>query len=167
MKLRQCILLAAIPILLLDCVSVNIQSNVKADAKPAFRRILVVSRLSRVSPAYLPKFQTAFPIGYQVCTVSTSPISFETPEEAIQKQIQACTSEVVLTLDFNRNFTEGFGRYISSYNELYMEMTSVATGKPFWKAIITTGGDNEVPPREIINQLRKDGIIEGALPDVD
>ncbi len=166
-RLHLYTLLAVTPILFVGCASVNIQSNVKADAKPAFRRILVVSRLSRVSPDYLPKFQTVFPTGYQVCTVSTSPISFETPEEAIQQQVQACTSEAVLTLDFNRNFTSGDGKYISSYNELYMEMTSVATGKPFWKAIVTTGGDTEVPPRQIINQLLKDRVIDGKLSDVN
>jgi hypothetical protein len=167
MKLSHGILLTIVCLLVNGCVSVSIQSNVKADARPVFRRILVVSRLSTVSPTYLPKFQTAFPAGYQVCTVSTSPISFETADEAIQKQVQACSSDVILTLDFNRNFTSGGGKYISSYNELYMEMTNVATGKPFWKAIVTTGGDNEVPPRQIINQLQKDGVLEGVLPEAD
>ncbi|MFD2935591.1 hypothetical protein [Spirosoma flavum] len=131
---------------------------------PEFRRILVVSRLPTVKQTYLPTFQTAFPAGYQVCTVSNSPISFDSPEEAIENQRQTCKSEVLLTIDLNRNYTSGNGRYISSYNELYLEMTSLATGKPFWKAIVTTGGSNEVPPRQIVSQLIKDGIIVGSIP---
>lgn len=97
--------------------------------------------------------------------MSTSPISFETPEEAVQQQTQACSSEVTLTIDFNRNYTSGGGKYISSYNELYLEMASLETGQPFWKAIVTTGGSNEVPPRQIVNQLQKDGILNGDVPD--
>lgn len=154
-------LLMSLFVSLTGCMPVTIQSNMKADAMPEFRRILVVSRLSTVTPAYLPKFQTAFPAGYQVCTVSNSPISFDSPEESIEKQRQACQSEVMLTIDFNRNYTSGSGKYTTSYDELYMEMTSFATGKPFWKAIVTAGG-SEVPPRQIVTQLIKDGILEGT-----
>ncbi len=149
---------------LTGCVTATFQSNVQKDVKPEFRRILVMSRLPTVQQTYLPTFQTAFPAGYQVCTVSNSPISFDSPEESIEKQRQACQSEVLLTIDFNRNYTSGYGRYISSNNELFMEMTNLTTGKPFWRAIITTVGSNEVPPRQIVNQLIKDGIIEGTLP---
>lgn len=148
---------------LMGCVPALIQSNVKADDKPEFKRILVVSRLSTVKPTYLAAFQTAFPAGYQVCTVSNSPISFDSPDESIRKQQQTCQSEVMLTIDFNRNYTSGYGRYISSNNELYLEMSSLSTGKPFWKAIVTTNGGTEVPPRQIVNQLVKDGVIEGLV----
>jgi hypothetical protein len=163
MKTAVCyVLLSSLLINLTGCVTATIQSNVKVDARPEFRRILVVSRLPAVEPTYLPTFQTAFPAGYQVCTVSNSPISFDSPEEAIEKQRQTCQSEVLLTLDFNRNYTSGYGRYISSNNELYMEMTNLATGKPFWKAIVTTSYP-EVPPRQIVNQLIKDGVLKSAL----
>lgn len=164
MKIFRQLITLSLLINLASCITANIQSNVKADAKPEFRRILVVSRLPKTHATYLPTFQTAFPAGYQVCTVSNSPISFESPEEAIDRQRQTCQSEVMLTIDFNRNYTAGSGRYITSYNELYLEMTNLATGKPFWKAIITTGGSNEVPPRNIVSQLIKDGIIEGSIP---
>lgn len=146
------------------CMNVSIQSNVKPDEKPEFRRILVVSNLPNMVPTYLPRFQTAFPTGYQVCTVSNSSIDFDTPEEAIDKKRQACQSEVSLSIDFNRNYTSGYGKYISSNNELLLVMTNLATNKPFWKAIVTTGGDNEVAPRQIVNQLIKDGIISGTAP---
>ena len=149
---------------LTGCMNVSIQSNVKPDEKPAFRRILVVSNLPNMVPAYLPRFQTAFPTGYQVCTVSNSSIDFDSPEEAIEKKRQTCQSEVCLSIDFNRNYTSGYGRYISSNNELLLVMTNLATNKPFWKAIVTTGSVNEVPPRQIVNQLIKDGIISGTAP---
>lgn len=149
---------------LTGCMNVSIQSNVKPDEKPEFRRILVVSNLPNMAPTYLARFQTAFPTGYQVCTVSNSSIDFDSPEEAIDKKRQACQSEVSLSIDFNRNYTSGYGKYISSNNELLLVMTNLATNKPFWKAIVTTGGANEVPPREIVQQLIKDGIIGGAVP---
>ncbi|GAB3776067.1 hypothetical protein GCM10028818_21050 [Spirosoma horti] len=151
-------------IMLTGCMNVSIQSNVKPDDKPEFKRILVVSNLQHMVPTYLARFQTAFPSGYQVCTVSNSSIDFDSPEEAIDKKRQACQSEVSLSIDFNRNYTSGYGKYITSNNELLLVMTNLATNKPFWKAIVTTGGLNEVPPREIVQQLIKDGIIGGAIP---
>lgn len=164
MKSSLKILVISVVASLTGCVSVNIQSNAKADAKPAFRRILIESRLPRMKPTYLPTFQTAFPAGYQVCVVSNSPISFDNPQEAIDKQRQACQSEVLLTIDFNRNYTSGYGNYISASNELYLEMKNLATGKPFWKAVVTTSGSNEVPPNRIVNKLIEDGVIQSSLP---
>ncbi len=149
---------------LTGCVTARFQSNIKANDVPEFHRILVVSRLPKTTETYLPSFQTAFPSGYQVCTLSNGPISFDSPEQAIQQQRQECQSEVMLTIDFSRNYTTGYGNYMSANNEILMEMTNLATGKPFWKAIVTTGGSNEVHPRLIVSQLIKDGIVEGSLP---
>ncbi|GAB3951764.1 hypothetical protein GCM10028805_32570 [Spirosoma harenae] len=67
-----------------------------------------------------------------------------------------------MTIDINRNYTSGTGRYISANNELYLEMKNLATGQPFWKALATTSGTSEVAPREVVNQLIKDGIIESS-----
>ena len=150
---------------LTGCYTARIVSNVKVDARPEFRRILIVSKLPNIRPEYLPTFQTAFPPGYQVCIVANSPLSFDDPEQAIEKQRQTCQSEIQLTLDINRNYTSGSGKYISSYNELYLEMKNLATGQPFWKALATTGGTSEVAPREVVNQLIKDGIIE-SMPTI-
>lgn len=165
MRTLRYLLLSSLVGLLAGCVTVNIQSNVKRDAVPDFRRILIVSKLSTLDPAYLPEFQTAFPPTYQVCSVADSPIAFESSEELIKEQQEVCGSEVLLTLGFSRNYTRGGGEYISSYNEVYVEMSSFSSGKPFWKAIITTEGGNEIPPRKIVNQLIEDGIIADKLPD--
>ena len=151
---------------LIGCVSVNIQSNVSPDARPDFRRVLIVSKLSVLSPDYLSKFKDAFPPDCQVCSVANKPISFVSLDQSIQQGIRDCNSEVLLTLGFGRNYTSGGGEYISSYNEVYAEMSSVASGKPFWKAVITTNGSNEVPPQKIVNQLLKDGIITGRKPKI-
>lgn len=150
---------------LTGCVRyVQFQSNRKADAQPEFSRILVESRLPITRPAYLPTFQTAFPTGYQVCVVSNSPISFDSPQEAIDKQRQTCQSEVLLTIDFKRNSVAASGQYAYSSNELYLEMKNLATGQPFWKAIVTTDGGIEVPAIRIVRKLIEDGILRSTLP---
>ncbi|GAB3022519.1 hypothetical protein [Spirosoma pulveris] len=149
---------------LTGCSNVYIQSNVSRDEKTDFTRILIVSNLTSAGPAYLASFQTAFPKGYQVCSVSNSPLSFDSPQEAIQKQQQTCQSEVMLTIDFNRNYLSGYGKYISSNDELLLQLINISNGKPFWKAVVTTSGNNEVPANRVVNQLIKDGIVKGALP---
>ncbi|ADB36111.1 hypothetical protein [Spirosoma linguale] len=149
---------------LTSCSNVYIQSNVNRDERTDFTRILVVSNLTRANPAYLASFQTAFPQGYQVCSVSNSPLSFDSPQEAIQKQQQTCQSEVMLTIDFSRNYLSGYGKYISSNDELLLQLVNISNGKPFWKAVVTTSGSNEVSANQVVNQLIKDGIIKGNLP---
>lgn len=144
--------------------SVIIQSNRKAEAQPEFSRILIESRLSQVGPTYLSSFQTSFPAGYQVCVVSNSVLSFESPEEAVEKQRLVCQSEVILTIDFKRNSVSASGEYAYSSNELYVEMKNLATGQPFWKAVVTTSGSVEVPAINIVNKLIDDGIIQARLP---
>lgn len=57
MKSSLQMLVISVVVSLTGCVSVNIQSNAKADAKPAFRRILIESRLPKMKPTYLPTFQ--------------------------------------------------------------------------------------------------------------
>ncbi len=163
-RMTQVLALGLLSSLISCSPSVIIQSNRKAEAQPEFSRILVESRLSQVNPAYLPSFQTSFPAGYQVCVVSNSVISFDSPEEAVEKQRQACQSEVLLTIDFKRNSVSASGQYAYSSNELYVEMKNLATGQPFWKAVITTSGGIEVPASKIVNKLVEDGIIKGSLP---
>lgn len=124
-------LLMSFFVVLTGCVSVNIQSSVKPDAQPDFRRVLIVSKLPVLSPDYLPKFQAAFPPDYQVCSVADNPLSFKNIDESIQQGIRDCESEVMLTLGFSRNYTAGGGKYISSYNEIYAEMSSIASGQSF------------------------------------
>lgn len=150
--------------LLTGCVAVNIQSNVRSEEKPDFQRILIVSKLPVQRASYLAKFQTAFPPTYQVCSVANSPITFETSDELIKRQQEACKSEVLLTLEFGRNYTSGGGQVTASFNEIHLEMSSLASGKAFWKAIVTTSGSNEIPPQKIVNQLINDGVIAGTVP---
>ncbi|WP_018618481.1 hypothetical protein [Spirosoma luteum] len=165
MKRTIQVLVIGLASMLAGCVSVNIQSNIKKEAQPEFSRILVESRLSQVGPTYLSSFQTSFPAGYQVCVVSNSVISFDSPEEAVEKQRQACQSEVVLTIDFKRNSVSASGKYAYSSNELYVEMRNLATGQPFWKAVVTTSGSVEVPASKIVSKLIDDGIVEARLPN--
>lgn len=156
-----CLLLS---VLLTGCRTIlDIQSNVRVVDKPPFERILIVSRLPNVEPGYATTFVGEFPSQYTVCSVDISPIAFETPEELIDRQIKECNSQVMLTLDLNRNFSRGSGKYIAGYNNIYLEMTNLATGKPFWKAIVLSG-ITELRPREIVRQLIKDGVLSGKVP---
>ena len=150
--------------ILVGCVSVNIQSNAKKEAIPEFHRLLIDSRLPETDNTYLDKFLTAFPAGYRVCTVLNSPTSFEKPADAIEKQRQSCQSEVLLTIDFYRNYTSGGGKYIYTTNELLLEMKNLSNGQSFWKALVKTSGSNEVPPNRIVSKLIEDGIVEAPLP---
>ena len=164
MKIMTQLIAISLTSILAGCVSVNIQSNVKTEATPEFHRILIESRLPEASNAYLNQFLTAFPASYQVCTVLNNPTSFESPADAIEKQRQTCQSEVILTIDFYRNYTSGGGKYITTTNELLLEMKNLANGQPFWKALVKTSGSNEVPPNRIVSKLIDDGIIEAQLP---
>ncbi len=164
MKTMTHLLVISLMATLVGCVSVNIQSNVRTEATPEFHRLLIESRLPETNDTYLAQFSTAFPAGYQICTVLNSPTSFEKPADAIEKQRQACQSEVLLTIDFYRNYTSGSGKYIYSTNELLLEMKNLSNGQAFWKALVKTSGSNEVPPGKIVGKLIDDGIIEAPLP---
>ncbi len=156
-----CLLLSTF---LTGCTTIlNIQSNVRVVDKPPFERILIVSRLPNVEPDYATTFVGAFPSQYTVCSVDISPIAFETPDELIDRQLKECNSQVMLTLDLNRNFSGGSGKYIRGYNNIYLEMTNLATGKPFWKAIVLSDV-TELWPHEIVRQLVKDGVLSGKVP---
>lgn len=149
--------------LLTNCV--RIQSNTKSEAVPAFKRILVVTKMRDTPDSYAQSFARSFPAGYSVCTLALSPLSFDKPDEAIRKKAESCQSDVILTLELSQRGSSG--PYTSLPYEYNAEMTSIATGRPFWKAIIsadpTYGG--KVPPRSLVKRLRNDGIIDGKLPD--
>jgi hypothetical protein len=152
---------------LTGCVTANFQSNVKPEAKPDFKRILVAAYLPSSRPEYLNELKAAFPAGYQVCVVSVTPLSFDDPQELIQQQRQTCQSDVMLKIDFDRNFTTGSGKYIDSHSQFYAEMIDLATNKPFWKAIITTTTNSrEVSARELVQKLQQDDIIKGKIPNI-
>ncbi|QIP12435.1 hypothetical protein G8759_07245 [Spirosoma aureum] len=149
--------------LLAGCVT--IQSNIKSDAIPTFKRILVVTKLRKAPESYVQGFVKSFPVTYEVCTVALSPLSFDNPDEAVRKQAEACQSDVILTLELSK--TGHSSRYNSVPYEYNAEMSSVATGQPFWKAIISSNPTygERVPPRSVVKRLLKDHIIEGKLPE--
>ncbi|GAB3889451.1 hypothetical protein [Spirosoma agri] len=149
--------------LLAGCVT--IQSNTKSDAVPAFKRILVVTKMRKAPDRYAESFLTSFPSGYEVCTVALSPLAFDNPDEAIKKQAENCQSEVILTLELSK--TGHYSRYNSANYEYNAEMKSVATGQAFWKAMISSDPTlgEQLPPRSVVKRLLTDHIIEGKLPD--
>jgi hypothetical protein len=121
--------------------------------------------MRKASDSYAQSFTRAFPAGYSVCTLALSPLSFDNPGEAIRKKAESCQSDVILTLELIQSGNSG--NHTSVPYEYNAEMTAVATGQPFWKAVISAepayGG--KVPPRSLVKRLRNDGIIEGKLPD--
>ncbi|WP_338871830.1 hypothetical protein WBJ53_26425 [Spirosoma sp. SC4-14] len=148
--------------LLTGCV--RIQSNTKADAVPAFRRILVVTKMRNASDSYVQELAQSFPANYEVCTVALSPLSFDNPDETIRKQAAACRSDVILTLELSKTgHISRYNRFDYAYNA---EMTSASTGEPFWKAIISVDPryGAKIPPRSLVKRLLTDHIIDGKLP---
>ncbi|GAB2516258.1 hypothetical protein [Spirosoma aerophilum] len=144
---------------------VTIQSNIKSDAVPTFQRVLIVTKMRNAPDSYVRTYASSFPAGYEVCTLAISPLSFDNPDDAIRKQTEACHSDVILTLELVKS-----GHYVyrgaSRPYEFNAEMTSVATGQPFWKAIIASDQNygEQVPARSVIKRLLSDHIIEGKLP---
>lgn len=154
MKTRAFLLLMS----LTSCVS--IQSNVKSGAVPTFSRVLVVTKLRQPPAGYSQTFLKAFPVGYQVCAVDLSPLSFDNPDEIVRRQVESCQSEVILTLEMTQAGRAGDSGLPAQYNA---EMRSVATNQLFWKALISSD-IGEVTPRSVLKRLRDDQIIEGKLP---
>ena len=170
MKTVTSFLALIIIVSLTGCVS--IRSNVKSDAVPSnFRRVLIVTKLRKAPDSYVQQIARLFPAGYEVCTLALSPLSFDKPEDAIRKQAEDCRSEVILILELVNSGQYGSGsmRYGSRYSrfpfEFNAEMQSVATGQPFWKAIISSDPSvgEQVPPGSIIKRLQQDHVIEGKI----
>ena len=166
MKSSYRLLVISLVVSLIGCVT--IQSNTKSDAvPPIFRRVLIVTKMLHAPDTYVQRFAQIFPGGYETCTLALSPLSFDNPEETIRKQVESCHSEVILTLELVRPAYYG---YRTSYPYQYnVEMRSVATGQPFWKAIISSNPNNgeQVPPGSIIKRLLQDHILESKRPAGD
>jgi len=115
----------------------SVQSTTNNDAIPTFNRILVASKLPNVSDRYVVEYLNAFPQNYPICPIAISPLSFEKPNDIIQR-----------------------------------EMYTYPGNQPFWRALITTPSRRNslrncasLPPRLLLNRLRKDGIIVGKTPN--
>jgi len=145
--------------LLTGCVRFN--SNIDRAAIPAFTRLLVVSKLPNMKPDYLNMFLNIFPRQYEVCVVEAGPLAFGNPDSLIRKQLTACRSEVMLTINPYRNYTTGSGEYIRSTDEVLLEMTDMTTQKSFWKAIAQAPGGISPSAEQIVRRLRADRIISG------
>ncbi|WP_420150292.1 hypothetical protein [Spirosoma sp.] len=149
----------------MGCVSV--QSTIKSDAVPSFQRVLIVTKMRNApadSDSYVRQLARLFPAGYETCTLALTPLSFDSPDDAIRKQAEACNSEVILTLELvQRGYAT---RYSSSPYQYNAEMRSVTTGQPFWKAVFSTDPryGSKVPPRSLVKRLIADHIIAGPIP---
>ncbi|AQG79926.1 hypothetical protein [Spirosoma montaniterrae] len=160
------------PLLLLLCCAllgtgcVNMQSNVKRDAVPQFKRILVVTKSRKALDTYARSFLRVFPSNYEVCSVAVSQLAFD-EKETIRKQADLCQSDVVLLVDVvHAGDALPWNPTGDGMSQLNLEMRPVNSDQPFWKAIVSmsrTLGER-VPPERVARQLAKDGIISGQLP---
>ncbi len=149
--------------LLMGCVTFRSNTN---GIIPSFSRILVASKLVRISPTYLDRYTRSFPPGYTVCTVDIGPISFGSPDSLIRQAASQCNSEVILTLDVAQNLQGGSGKSHYNINDLLLEMATLPDRKPFWKAIVPVSAvmrDALYPP-DVVGQLKEDGIISQTGP---
>lgn len=112
-KAAVCVLLLGT---VLSCLPFHTTRN---GTSPLFRRVLVVSYLTRITPSYLPTWNRAFPSGYTVCAVDAGPMSFGRPDSLIQQQAQQCNSEVVLTVSVLHNNQGQTGRYSYNQNDIF------------------------------------------------
>ena len=162
MKAAYKILMVGLIASLTGCV--NVKSSIKSDAVPTFQRVLIVTKMRNAPDSYVQQFARIFPAGYEVCTLALSPLSFDNPDAAIKKQLDVCHSDVILTIELvQAGHTGQYRGYSSSPYQYNAEMQSVATGQPFWKAIISSNPANgeQVPPGSVIKRLIADHIIEG------
>lgn len=135
----------------------TIRSNKGEGEMPAFDRILVVTNMTDTSYDFARELASAFPLPYQTCTVAHDPIAFRSIQEEIIKKATECGTNAILQIDQAGN--TGSGRY--SYPTAHAEMRMFPDQKLFWKAYITTNGFS-FPPKLIIKQLKKDGILTQA-----
>jgi hypothetical protein len=151
-----------ITLLLSGCMTFT--TNMDREAIPSFSRILIVSRLPVNTSQMLAEFARSFPKNYQVCIVNADRLALINPDTLIQQKIAECGSEVMLTVNFERDYTDRIGSNgrINGVEEYLLEMKNLRTNKPFWKAIASS--EYGFNPREAVVQLRNDNIISGKIP---
>ncbi len=166
MKKSSFLLLAG---LVAGCVS--IRSNVKPGGVPEVKRVLVVTRLYEPQPPrnYEQRYLGIFPKEYEVCVVGITALSFN-PDSLINEQARQCRSDVMLTVALRQQGvtdTYQIGDVLhnnSTSSEYLAEMKSIATGQPFWKAQFSGSVGGTLPPRMVVKQLLKDGVLKGKMP---
>jgi hypothetical protein len=108
----------------------------KNGTPPPFKRVLVVSKLSRITKAYLPQIALTFPAGYTVCSVDAGTLSFGSPDSLVRQMAANCNAEAVLTISQGRDNGIRVGLFwYRNVNDILLEMTTYPGGKPFWKGI--------------------------------
>jgi hypothetical protein len=141
----------------------NYRSSVDARAVPQSTSVLVVSRLPVTPPKTAAEFSLAFSQPYKVCVINTGLLTFANADSLIRQTALNCKSEVVLTVDYQTMYPTKQGRRLTKARELYLEMTRLSDGKPFWKAVSL--GRGSLDPSDVAALLQKDGIIKGsAIP---
>ncbi len=133
---------------------------------PPFRRILVVSKLTRTSPNYLDAYTRLFPACYSVCTVDAGPLAFGNPDSLVRQKGHDCNSEVVLTLNAGQNYQGRNGKYAYNVNDILLELATFSDRKPFWKGItsISALSADALYPGQVVRRLKQDHIISGNIP---
>jgi hypothetical protein len=158
--MKTLLLPGCLSLLLMGCMTFD--TNVNRSAVPTFSRVLVVSRLPVNSAETLAEFAAVFPARYAVCVVSADKLAFANPDSLIRQKARDCNSEVLLTIDLDRDYTtRRIDGTIDPVRELYLQMSSLTDNKPFWKAVARSEG--ALYPRQVVQQLRTDGIITGTV----
>ncbi len=159
-------ILFALTLLTIATGCVRVRSNVKDNATPPFKRILVVTKTEQPSDAFTNQFLKAFPANYEVCTIGLKQLPFENHEEAIRKQADLCNSDAILTIETVYRLNPWSFRDDARTNTFTGEMRLRGSNQPFWKSAISANwlyGEN-FPARSVVRQLLKDGILTGELP---
>ncbi len=159
-------------LLLLLCVSLSLtgcmtfQTNTRKDSIPKFSRILIVSRLPISTQVVLNNLVQAFPAQYEFCVVNAGKLALANPDSLIQQKIRQCHSEVMLTIEPQRDYlvTASFLGFSKAISETSLTMTNLADGRPFWKGIMESPGRSyQLSGRRIVERLKENGILSGRL----
>jgi hypothetical protein len=136
----------------------------KNGTPPPFKRVLVVSKLTRISKDYLPQFAITFPTSYTICTVDAGTLSFGDPDSLVRQMAEKCDVDAVLTLSQGKD--NGIRRGIFFYrnvHDIVLEMATYPGGKPFWKGLshARVYEINPISPQKVVRRLYDEDIIQG------
>lgn len=136
---------------------------------PEFKRILVVTKLYNPPRNYEQRYLGIFPKDYEVCVVGITPLSFN-PDSLINEQARQCRSDAMLTISLYQQGVSdvsqigGVVQNNSTPSRYTAEMKMIATEQPFWKAVLSGGFYDAVPPRMLVKRLIEDGVLKGKMP---
>jgi hypothetical protein len=138
----------------------------KNGTPPPIGRVLIVSKLSRTTPAYLSEFTITFPARYTVCAVNVGTLSYGDPDSLIRQMAATCNADAVLTISQGPdNGIRAGVLFYRNVNDILLEMATYPGGKPFWKGLTSAPvmRRNPILPDRLVRRLIEDKVLQGRI----